>query len=224
MGTIYTLLDRKKCAFLRQPNRIGTFTLRELRENGVWNASITDTEAAVLLAVLLAMMLECKICFEWDTKDPRATIYLAPDLLPESRREVETNLIAKVDDEYATAHDSGPIHYDLLHDGILRGLMSKVGGEAGNEAFYWRSGFFSGLRSGKAWVLVEAKRPNTGASGSIRVKVYSNDDSDAAATDLWNRMKVILLQQKPNPSDAQRLGAGRHKVGPPSDPGDGKSD
>jgi internalin A len=65
------------------------------------------------------------------------TEYVAPDLLPE-REEVETELAEKWSADVLT--ESLTFAYPLLHAGLMREVIARIGGQAGVNALYWRGG------------------------------------------------------------------------------------
>ncbi len=188
LGAIYTIFDRSKAKFLRGKDRDGSFTTGEIREK-IWGSEISQKEADTLIS----MMVACKICFPWGEKDGEPA-WRAPELLPATRREVETNAIDVVVENYPVAYQH-TFEFELLHDGILRGVMSTVGGEAGKSAFYWRTGFFAAAEKRVVYVMVSENKQQTGAAGTISVKVFANEANEAAG--IWNKVCDILNAQHP---------------------------
>jgi internalin A len=87
------------------------------------------------------MMLCCGICFihrRWVHGDEEFEEYIAPDLLP-NREEIQSDLDAIWDRNLP----SKTVEFDsaFTHPGVIRGVMARVGSEAGITGLYWRSGF-----------------------------------------------------------------------------------
>jgi internalin A len=91
-------------------------------------------------AVFLGMMRSCGICFVHRRAVGDATReeeYIAPDLLPE-RAEIQADLDAMWDQEETV--ETSEFEYALLHPGMVRSVISRIGSEAGATALYWRGG------------------------------------------------------------------------------------
>lgn len=132
LDAIYTLFDRERT--LPVLNRHGRFSRREL-ELLVWG---DYSEADQLL--FLSFIQSCGICFpvrrisandageEWE--------YIAPELLPEWS-EVQDWLVGRMQGESGA---TASVHYDFLHEGILRNLFATIGRRAQDHAIYWKYG------------------------------------------------------------------------------------
>ena len=85
-------------------------------------------------------MASCGICFVHRQGDERRglpTEYIAPDLLPD-RAEVELEL----ESMWAGREqgDSLTVRLPFLPPGLIRGLISRIGQQAGVSAIYWKDG------------------------------------------------------------------------------------
>ncbi|KJV08291.1 hypothetical protein VZ95_18740, partial [Elstera litoralis] len=134
LGAIYTLFDRKK-VYERLRAQYGRFTLADLSDL-VWDAEGFSPDEQRLF---LSFMKTCGICFVYQGTGAE-TIYLAPDLLPEQ---------SAFDGELGASWDSFPgqltaitYDYNLLHRGIMRALICRIGEEAQMHGRYWRDGLF----------------------------------------------------------------------------------
>jgi internalin A len=133
LEAIYAVFNRESCyrplRYLR-----GRFT-RAILEALVWREYNAAEQE-----VFLGMMRSCGICFvhRLGTGDAtRDEEYIAPDLLPE-RSEIQADLDAIWDQE--TPVETSEFEYALLHPGMVRSVISRIGSEAGITALYWRGG------------------------------------------------------------------------------------
>ena len=133
LDAIYSVFNREKC--YRELKRLhGRFT-RPLLELLVWRE---HSEAEQRLFV--DMMLSCGVCFvhrEGPRDDHDATEYIAPDLLPE-REAVQAELDGRWDAALPT--ETVEFDYEMMHPGLVRGIICGIGGAAGVDALYWRGG------------------------------------------------------------------------------------
>jgi hypothetical protein len=135
LEAIYTLFDREKCV-KRLQRQMGRFTRSDLAE-WLWDAigySAADQELFIIIMRL------CGICFAYRAASPEKDIeaeYIAPDFLPK-KSEIAHDLAMKWDTELPC--ESVLFEYALLHPGLMRGIISRIGSEAGLNADYWRGG------------------------------------------------------------------------------------
>jgi internalin A len=134
LDAIYAVFNRESCyrqlLYLR-----GRFT-RPLLEALIWHDYDVNEQE-----VFLGMMLSCGICFihrRWVHGDEEFEEYIAPDLLP-NREEVQSDLDAIWDRNLPSK--TVEFDYAFTHPGVIRGVMARVGSEAGITGLYWRSGF-----------------------------------------------------------------------------------
>jgi len=123
---VYALTQRGAVLpFLRRHQ--GHFSLEDLNDL-LWQNRFGPAEQALFIE----LMQQCSVCFE-----VAPGRYIAPDCLPE-----RDQVAAKEQKEWrglqADAHLR--LHYDFLHDGTMRGLLSAIGKQAGPDAVYWRYG------------------------------------------------------------------------------------
>jgi internalin A len=136
LDAIYAVFNREKC--YRELKRLrGRFT-RTLLELLVWGEHSVKEQR-----LFLGMMRSCGISFPlsenpWSTDDDD-TEYIAPDLLPErDEARVQAELGGRWNPEMPT--ETVAFDYDMLHPGLVRGIICGIGGEAGVDALYWRGG------------------------------------------------------------------------------------
>ncbi len=135
LESIYAVFHREKCygKLLRQNGR---FTRADIDE-WTWQEAGHGIEEQKLL---LSMMESCGICFQHRpaSRDGRVEAeYIAPDLLPQKP---DSGVLQKWDGDRAIV--SAEFTYALLTPALMRGIISRVGGEAGIEADYWRDGVY----------------------------------------------------------------------------------
>jgi internalin A len=148
LDAIYAVFNRQKC--WRELRRLrGRFT-RPLLELLVWGKhSVAEQQ------LFLDMMRSCGICFvhrEGPDRDDDATEYIAPDLLPE-QHEVRDELAALWDTEQPT--ETAEFEFEMLHPGLVRGLICQIGTEAGPSALYWHGGMCLYETTTRSYALVE---------------------------------------------------------------------
>ena len=156
-------------------------------------------------ALFLDMMRACGVCFQLDRRkqrDDALSEYLAPELAP-SRAEIA--------DAISLAWETGqPVHerryrYSLLHDGLIRALISGVGDIAGVAGVYWRDG-------------VAAFEKTTGARALIEQKVAEGWSGEIVVQTRGGRAKALLARLcKFVEETQQRLGLeGKIEAPPPA--------
>jgi internalin A len=127
--------------------------------------------------LFLSMMQSCGICFEHrrrpDARDDD-TEYIGPDLLPE-RAAVEFELEEKW-------HNNQPAEtviftYSFLHTGLMRGVIARIGGQAGINGLYWKGGLCAYETRTRSHVLVEQEMSGDWA-GTIRVQAQGGNARD----------------------------------------------
>src|SRR5580658_4504747 len=163
LEAIYAVFNRKHCFEpLRQLG--GRFT-RKLLAALVWQ-SYSEAEQDVFLG----MMRACGICFvhkHGDTSRGIEPEYVAPDFLPE-RQAVEGEIAARWDE--GMAGGEAIFEYPLLHAGLIRTIIARIGAEAGGNAVYWRGGVCVHETRTGSDALIEQEE-STGWSGRLYVRV-----------------------------------------------------
>jgi internalin A len=189
LEAIYTVFDRKRVykVLLDDGGRFSRAKLPLL----IWQDH-SDSEQKLLLS----MMVSCGICFPHrrfgDLEDDN-TEYIAPDLLL-SRGLVTGQLAARWTE--GGPEENATFHYGLLHGGLIRSIMSRIGEIAGPDALYWRGGLCAFEGSTHSRMLIEEEM--TGEwEGVIRVRTQ---DGQAAvllqkAIELIERVQTQLAIQ-----------------------------
>lgn len=187
LDAIYALFDRGSCVSrLRAAG--GRFVARDIGE-WLWDDLGHSRDDQSLF---LSFMLSCHICFEYNEMGER-TIYLAPDALPK---------VAVVDPVLQLGWDPAWVcknivyQYELLHDGLIRGLMSTLGKYAGTDAIYWRDGLQLYDLDTKCRLRLWQER-REGWAGQLHVAVQHDPDSDEAAPNrLLSRIARLIADQE----------------------------
>jgi internalin A len=158
LEAIYVLFDRKKTLPLLRGH--GRFTRADL-EALLWSSYTLEEQK-----VFLSMMESCGICFrvrELPLKsqekggppcEDKEWEYLAPELLP-PWSDAQDQLLGRLRDEPPAA--GAEARYGFLHEGILRGYLSKIGYRAKDAAVYWKYGCWFYEKTTKSQALIESQ-------------------------------------------------------------------
>ncbi len=145
---VYAVFDRKVCYQTLRDAR-GRFT-RPLLQELVWRShSVPEQE------LFLELMTSCGVCFrhrEGDELRGRPAEYIAPDLLPQED-EVELEL-----ESMWSRRESGnslTVRLPFLPPGLMRGLISKLGQQAGLSAIYWKNGLCFYERTTRSYARID---------------------------------------------------------------------
>jgi internalin A len=158
LEAIYTLFHREDVLPYLVQDR-GRFTRTRLSDR-IWSKRVdgkgpySESEQQLFLD----MMQQCGICFranrDYDEQHRALeAVYIAPELLPEWKeiREREYHWTAgRTPDAKVT------LRYRFLHEGVFRGLVSKIGQQAREGAHYGKQGCGFYDRKAQTTVMVEA--------------------------------------------------------------------
>jgi internalin A len=166
LEAVYAVFHRERC--YRQLRQLrGRFT-RTLLEALVW-----DTYSVAEQELFLSLMTSCGVCFvhrPGDREGLRETEYIAPDLLP-GRDEVA----AEIEAMWAGhEHDPGGemvVDLPFLHPGVMLGLISQIGEEAGIGAVYWKYGVCLYEKGTRSHALIEQRLSPRPAAWSGQIAV-----------------------------------------------------
>ena len=162
LESIYAVFHREKCyrRILRQNGRLTRSDLAEW----IWNEAGHGVKEQELL---LSMMQSCGIFFQRRPASRDGLIeaeYIAPELLPEKP---ESDIAQKWDADRQP--ETVEFEYPLLPQALMRGIISRIGSEAGLAADYWRGGVYIYEATTGSRGLIEQKM--TGPwQGQIRVQ------------------------------------------------------
>jgi len=191
LDAIYSVFNRDKC-YRKLKQSGGRFT-RWLLDLLIWSKYSADEQK-----LFLSMMESCGICFIHEGRhgnralDDDEVVYIAPDLLP-GREEVSP---LDFEEKWKTDKPSEKIifEYPLLHAGLIRGVISRIGGEARMNALYWRDGLCVYETRTESHALIEQEMSDAWA-GRIRIQTQGRQ-----AVQLLEQMAAVVEEEN------QRLG------------------
>lgn len=183
LDAIYAVFHREK-SYGRIRRRKGRFTRSEL-EDWVWREHSIQEQK-----LFLSMMESCGICFPHRRFGPREdeeAEYIAPDLLPD-RAEIEVQLEQKWEAEQPT--EAATFEYAMLHPGLMRSVISRIGAEAGIAAEYWKGGVYVYETETRSRALIEEEMTDTWR-GQIRVQTQRGQ-----AAVLLQRLRALVEDEQ----------------------------
>ena len=162
LEAIYAIFDRKK--ILPMLRGYGRFNRADLEALIWWDHTANEPEYTLAeQKVFLGMMESCGICFrvrelprtsqEGGENDEEEWEYVAPDLLPEWS-DAQELLLGRLRDDPPDAEATAS--YDFLHEGILRGYLSKLGEHAKDAAILHNDVVRSDIHSTDSFGFSEA--------------------------------------------------------------------
>jgi internalin A len=195
LEAIYAIFDRKKILpLLRSYGRFSRADLEAL----IWSGHTPEEQK-----VFLGMMESCGICFKvrelpqqeqlaWRDKEWE---YLAPELLPKWS-DAQEQLLGRLRDDPPDAEASA--RYAFLHEGILRGYLSKLGEHAKDAAIYWKYGCWFFEQTTSSQVLIESQwdAESEAGSGEIRFRAWGNR-ADDLIEQLLRTLQTLPVGQPP---------------------------
>jgi internalin A len=164
LDAVYAVFDRTSETLKKIERNRGRFRRSELAE-WVWEKhGVPEQE------LFLSFMQQCGICFTIQKEDHEKRVeaeYIAPDLLP-ARSDEETQKRLKLVWDEASPDAQAVLTFDLLPPGLMRGLIARIGSDAGLAAEYWRDGvcFYDEKTASRA--LIE-QRWTEGWAGEVRI-------------------------------------------------------
>ncbi|MEO8320869.1 MAG: COR domain-containing protein [Bradyrhizobium sp.] len=166
LDAIYIVFDRlTNISRLKQAS--GRFTAQDLSE-WIWNEQGYSIEEQSLF---LSFMLSCRVCFPYSKNNGRIT-YIAPNGLP-SMESVAEVLALDWSADWPTKRTV--LDYDLLHDGMLRGLMYEIASLGGENVTFWSNGFqFFDKRTEARLRLVQERSESW--TGRLVITVQTHED------------------------------------------------
>ena len=177
---IYALLERNDIVPLIRGNH-GVFQLEQLQYR-VWS-EYEEREQRLFLD----MMQQCGACFPLGNDR-----YVAVELLPSERfMENQIESVWRKADPDAQVE----LHYDFLHDGVIKNTLSHIGREAKEDGVYWRTGLCYYDREAPGAVLIRAvwdEGQRTTQRGHIEVWV-EGPQASATARHLVESIQSIRI-------------------------------
>ncbi|HTG31675.1 MAG TPA: COR domain-containing protein [Thermoanaerobaculia bacterium] len=130
LDAVYTVFHRGRTApWLRDSGR---FTREDLALLA-WQTHSLEEQS-----LFLGLMESCGVCFPCGKTDQGETRYVAPDLLPRFEAIAGRLYAWKETPDTPTLR----LEYQFFHQAVIRGLMSRIGRQAGDVAEYWKYGFW----------------------------------------------------------------------------------
>jgi internalin A len=210
LEAIYAIFDRKKTLpLLRGYGRFSRTDLEAL----IWWDHTTDKPKYTLAEqkVFLGMMESCGICFRV-RELPRASQeadeeeweYVAPDLLPEWS-DAQELLLGRLRDDPLDAEATAS--YAFLHEGILRGYLSKLGEHAKDAAIYWKYGCWLYEQTTRSQVLIEGRWDDAASeagAGTIRLQAWG-ENAEGLIDSLLEALRRLPVGQAPKIEQTKRF-------------------
>jgi internalin A len=121
------------------------------------------------------MMESCGICFKVRKLSNDEWEYIAPELLPEWS-DAQELLFGRLRDDPPDAEATA--RYTFLHEGVLRGYLSKLGKHAKDAAIYWKYGCWFYEKRTRSQVLIQSQWDDAASeagAGEIRFRVWGEN-------------------------------------------------
>jgi internalin A len=190
LEAIYSIFHWDKC--LKQLKKLyGRFSREDL-ELLIWSGYTPEEQK-----VFLGMMESCGICFKVRKLLNNECEYIAPELLP-TWTEAQTSLLAgRIPKDHPMA--GAEASYPFLHEGVLRGYLSKIGQQAGDAALYWKYGCWSYEETTDSRVLIEGQwqDPEREAGpGTIRFRAWGQN-AESLIDPLLAALQSLPIGQPP---------------------------
>jgi internalin A len=198
LEAIYALFDRKKIMPLLRG--YGRFTQAEVAAL-IWS-DYTPAEQKVFLG----MMESCGICFKARQLFEGEWEYIAPELLPDWS-DAQAQLLGRLRDDLPGAEATA--RYAFLHEGVLRGYLSKLGEHAKDAAIYWKYGCWFFKKTTRSQVLIESQWEDTeseSGAGTIRLRAWG-DNAESLIDPLLETLQKLPIGQPPEIKRTKAIGA-----------------
>ena len=189
LEAIYSIFHRDKC-FKQLKKLHGCFSREDL-ELVIWS-NYTPKEQEVFLG----MMESCGICFTARLLSNNEWEYIAPELLPEWS-DAQEQLLGRLRDDPPDA--TATARYVFLHDGVLRGYLSKLGEHAKDAAIYWKYGCWFYEQKTRSQVLIESgwdDAESEAGAGDIRLRAWG-ERADHLVYKLLKTLESLPVGQPP---------------------------
>src|SRR5262249_30846449 len=146
----------------------GRFTREDLAAD-IWREHSIEEQR-----LFLGLMKSCGVCFPCGKTGQGEERYIAPDLLP-GFETVKSRLHAWKEEAVTLTLR---LEYRFFHPAVIRGLMSRIGRQAGDLAEYWKYGlwFKDGRRDSQ--LLVQFTNTSTDkapGAGALELKAQGGD-------------------------------------------------
>jgi internalin A len=212
LNAIYAVFDRTRSykGLLRDHGRFNRTRLERL----AWDEFSPDEQR-----LFLTMMQSSGICFVYrrgPSGQDDETIYIAPDLLPE-RSAVQTQIIDWWGAE--PGQKSVTFDYPMLHPGLMRAAIARIGNQAGIDAIYWRGGVIVYETQLASYALIEHAIPDGACAGTVTLQTkggLAKELLDRLAGWLGEESERLGLRPTATPTDfvMRPVVAGAPRFGP----------
>jgi internalin A len=196
MEAIYALFDRKKILPLLRG--YGSFSRADL-ERLIWS-NYTPKEQEVFLG----MMESCGICFKVRKLSNEEWEYIAPELLPEWS-DAQELLFGRLRDDPSDGEATA--RYTFLHEGVLRGYLSKLGKHAKDAAIYWKYGCWFYEKRTRSQVLIQSQWDDAASeagAGEIRFRAWG-ENAEELIDALLEELRELPVGQTPKIEQTKRI-------------------
>jgi internalin A len=188
LEAIYVLFDRKKILPLLRG--YGRFSQADL-ERLIWSDYTVQEQR-----IFLGMMESCGICFRVRELPNGEWEYIAPELLPKWS-DAQEQLLGRLRDDPPDAEATAK--YAFLHEGVLRGYLSKLGEHAKDAAIYWKYGCWFYERKTCSQTLIESiwdDSASEAGAGEIRLRAWG-ERADNLIEQLLGTLQTLPVGQPP---------------------------
>jgi internalin A len=189
LEAIYAIFNREKILPLLRG--YGRFSRKDL-ERLIWSDFTPEDQN-----VFLGMMESCGICFKARELPNDEWEYLAPELLPEWS-DAQEQLLGRLRDDPPDAEATAK--YAFLHEGVLRGFLSKLGEHAKDAAIYWKYGCWFYEKRTRSQVLIESQWDDAASeagAGDIRLRAWG-ERADDLIEQLLRTLQTLRVGQPPD--------------------------
>jgi len=205
LEAIYSIFDRKKISPLLRG--YGRFSREDL-VGLIWSGYTLEEQK-----IFLGMMESCGICFKVRELQNGEWEYIAPELLPEWSG-AQDQLLGRLREDSPTAEAEA--HYAFLHEGVLRGYLSKIGQHAHDAPVYWKYGCWFYEQTTRSQVLIESRWEDTESefgAGTIRFRAWGVRASDLIEQ-LLQALESLPIGQPPEIKRIHYAGVGVSSYAP----------
>jgi len=196
LEAIYAIFDRKKILpLLRGYGRFSRADLQAL----IWSGYTPEEQQ-----VFLEMMESCGICFKVRELSKSEWEYLAPELLPEWS-DAQQQLLGRLRNDPPDA--TADARYAFLHEGILRGYLSKLGRHAQDAAIYWKYGCWFYEKTTNSQVLIESQWEDAASeagAGEIRFRAWG-ENAESLIDLVIDPLRKLPVGQAPKIEQTKRI-------------------
>jgi internalin A len=200
LEAIYSIFHRDKC-FEQLKKLHGRFSREDL-ELLIWSGYTPEEQN-----VFLGMMESCGICFKVRKLANDDWEYIAPELLPEWPEAQTSQLPGRIPKDHPMAEAEA--RYPFLHEGVLRGYLSKIGQQAGHAAIYWKYCCWSYEETTDSRVLIDGlwdDAESEAGAGTIRLRAWG-ENAEKLIDPFLEALQSLPIGQPPEIKRTKAIGA-----------------